>query len=174
MPMKRIIVLILYFYSLSVMAQICTTDNTPQVISALNFDLSTAGEAHDNLSGLIWQRCVYGQQWDGATCKGAPVKLTWQEALQTAAQPDQQGQIWRVPTIKELSLIMDLQCMTPPLNPQLFPNAPASRDNGLWSSTPLILTNNPDKTQAWWVDLMFGNITYDDTTTKTNFVLFVR
>lgn len=151
-------------------AQVCTRQNTSQTISPGNFELNYnnlgGAEIQDKISGLVWKRCVYGQQWNGVTCEGSPIKLTWQEALQIA---NTEG--WRIPNIKELSLIIDHQCIAPPLNETMFPNAPASEENGLWSSTPYI--RNSFATNAWWLELMFGNMKFREVTT-TNFALFVR
>lgn len=152
-------------------AQVCKRNNTPQAIAAGNFELnynaSGGAEIQDKISGIIWKRCVYGQQWNGSSCDGTPIKLTWQEALQVAT-----AEGWRIPTIKELSLILDHQCIAPPLHPELFPGAPASENNGLWSSTPYI-TASSETTNAWWMDLMFGGMNFRAVST-TNFALFVK
>lgn len=158
------------FFIPSLQAQVCQRDKTPQSVAASNFDLNynNSGGAliQDRISGLIWQRCVYGQSWDGQTCSGLPQKLTWQEALING------GSEWRVPDIKELSSILDWQCVTPPLHPTIFPNMPGSTANGLWTSTPYV-TPSSTQTNAWWVDLNFGFMDYRSVVT-TNFVLYVR
>lgn len=148
-------------------AQVCSTQNTPQTISAGNFDFSVAGQAKDKLTGLKWDRCVYGQSWNGITCTGSPAKLTWQEALQFA---EDYGK--RLPNIKELNTILDLQCVIPPINLEIFPNTPGSQANGLWSSTPYI-TDDTASTNAWYINLGFGFVNYRAVSTK-NFVRFIN
>jgi len=150
-------------------AQVCMKKVTPQTVSAGNFDLSVPGIALNKLSGLIWNRCVYGQTWDNnkSTCIGSPIKLTWQEALQIAYNNNK-----RLPDIKELNTILDLQCIIPPINLDIFPNTPGSQFNGLWSSTPYI-TNDTDKTNAWYIDLGFGFANYRKIDVK-NFARFIN
>ncbi len=169
-PIFSCLVLI-FGFSHTLSAQICMLDQTPQSIAAVNFELnynnSGGAEIQDKMSGLVWQRCVYGQTWQGTRCEGLPQKLSWQEALQTATATN-----WRVPDIKELSSILDLQCIAPPLNDTIFPGFPASEDGGLWSSTPQISGITPE-TQAWWVDLFLGKMDFREVSSK-NFVLFVK
>lgn len=169
--------ILLLCISFTANAQVCTRKITPQSIAEGNFDLnynnSGGAEIQDKTSGLVWQRCVYGQQWDGVKCDGQPIKVTWQEALKSAI-----AQGWRVPDIKELSTILDMQCISPPFHPDIFPNMPASEENGLWSSTPYVISQlavggQAVETNAWWVELMFGSMSFRPVSTF-NFVIFVR
>ena len=154
-------------------AQVCFRNITPQVMSSANFDFSTSGEAKDTLSELVWARCVIGQTWDGTSCVGAPKKLTWKEALQAAAeQALNSGENWRLPDIKELNTIIDRQCVTPPINLTIFPNTPASQENGLWTSTPYVVAED-EETNAWYMTLGFGEMNYRAVST-TNFVKLVK
>lgn len=162
--------LIIIFFNMmlpaTIMAQVCTPAVTPQTISPGNFDFQIPNLARDKLTGLQWHRCVYGQVWDGNTCSGNPKKLTWAEALREA---EING--LRLPSIKEINSILDLQCIVPPTNLEIFPNTPGSNANGLWSSTPYIPTGTA-KTNAWYVDLGFGFANYRDVDSK-NFARFV-
>jgi len=153
-------------------AQVCLPDVTPQTMTPANFDFSISGEAKDNLSELIWARCVVGQTWNGINCVGAPKKLTWQEALLEAQTLNGSGDGWRVPDIKELNTIIDRQCAFPPVNLVIFPDTPTSQDNGLWSSTPYIVEEDA-KTNAWYMSLGFGQMNYRAVSTS-NFVRFVK
>jgi len=167
--LKTISLTLLSAYAVNASAQICVPNVTPQSISIANFDFSVSGEAKDNLTELIWQRCVYGQSWNGENCVGSPIKLTWSEALITA---NNEGGDWRLPDIKELNTIIDRQCMTPPINLQIFPDNPASQENGLWSSTPYV-TAGDEKTNAWYVDMGLGQSNYRSVD-SLNFVRFVK
>ncbi|HFE37150.1 MAG TPA: DUF1566 domain-containing protein [Gammaproteobacteria bacterium] len=159
--------LCLFFVVPPLNAQICRKGITPQTIALKNFDFSTPTVALDVLTGLKWDRCVYGQTWENSTCTGSPIKLTWKEALSVGANNNK-----RLPNIKELNTILDLQCAIPPVNLKIFPNTPASTENGLWSSTPYILEDT-SITNAWYIDLGFGITTYRAVTTK-NFVRFIN
>jgi hypothetical protein len=156
-------------------AQICSEDNTPETISLSNFDLSQAGEVKINSPSkpLTWQRCFYGQTWNSATqnCDGSPRKMTWQEALNAANDSGN----WRLPNIKELLDIIDLQCFAPPLHPELFPSAPASLSSGIWTSSPLQtnLGSTQTTTSAWIIDLGHGKLGHQKIT-ALNFVLLVK
>lgn len=59
------------------------------------------GTATDQNTGLTWMRCSYGQEWNGASCKGHPKELTWHEAINIkfkfAGHDD-----WRLPSISEM------------------------------------------------------------------------
>ncbi|MCF6320085.1 MAG: DUF1566 domain-containing protein, partial [Proteobacteria bacterium] len=142
----------------------------PQSISFGNFDFSTPGQAENKRSKLKWDRCVYGQRWTGPTCSGSPIKLTWEEALNIASEAEGDGK--RLPNIKELNTILDLQCIIPPTNLDIFPNTPTSTESGLWSSTPYIVEGS-DATNAWYTDLGFGRSNYRAVDTK-NFVRFIN
>lgn len=59
------------------------------------------------VKGKQWLRCSIGQAWNGRTCKGEPVKVTWDEAkdlvrimLQSNGYAGHTD--WRLPTILEL------------------------------------------------------------------------
>ena len=156
-------------------AQLCSKDNTPETVSPSNYTINN-GELTDsrlNNKNLTWRRCFYGQQWDNSTssCIGTPKKLNWQGALLAAAQSN----IWRLPNTKELLSIVDLQCFAPPLHPVLFPDAPASLNSGVWTSTPLQtnLSGAETSSAAWIIDLGHGILRHQSTT-QLNFVLFVK
>lgn len=60
-----------------------------------------AGEViEDKVTGLHWQRCSVGQEWDGTTCTGSFVDLSWWDAL------EQEVDGWRLPTAEELNSIV--------------------------------------------------------------------
>jgi len=161
------------FFVASINAQVCRPKETPQTISAGNFDFTqgvSPGEiAVDLLTGLKWQRCIYGQTWNMTTqqCTGNPVLLSWSEALQIAANSG-----LRLPDIKQLSSILDLQCINPPFNLQIFPQTYASEDYGLWTSSPHVESTIADKTTIWYVGLSLGRLDYRALDLK-NYVRFL-
>jgi|GEM_PF-6683366 len=66
-------------------------------------------QVYDRKTDLTWQRCDFGQAWDESNgwCRGVKRHAT-AEALSEAARSDAPG--WRVPTIDELSSMMEIAC----------------------------------------------------------------
>ena len=69
------------------------------------FTINADGTVSDSETGLMWQRCSYGQTYNTETqlCEGSTPSLTWQEALRgakndTTADYDD----WQMPNIKEI------------------------------------------------------------------------
>jgi hypothetical protein len=90
-------------------------------------------EVRDAL-GLTWRRCVEGMSFDGTTCTGTPLQLTWSGALAHAQQQaEATGVGWRVPNAKELGSLLD---HTRPghIDPRAFPGQPPDAQ---WTSSPI-------------------------------------
>jgi len=91
----------------------------------------------DLATGLMWQQCSLGQNRE-AVCDGEVTSLTWQQALQAAADLNAQGGLaghsdWRLPNVKELRSLVDEACFEPAINPDHFPNTASVQ---YWTSTP--------------------------------------
>lgn len=43
------------------------------------------GTILDVHTGLLWQKCSYGQRYDGNTCRGTAIRLRWQDAIRQCA-----------------------------------------------------------------------------------------
>jgi len=113
---------------------------------------SSDSEILDTLTGLIWQRCAIGMNWNGATCTGTPNSYSWREALsyaQTLSETNLTGKKWRLPSVVELYSISDHLHDTPAINTQWFPQTPAI---WTWSSSPNVQIPN----QAWFVGFSAG------------------
>lgn len=70
-----------------------------------------SGQWQDPKTGLIWMRCSIGQKWNGNTCTGKAIKLTWSDAREythkfiNGKQRFGGYSNWRLPTIAELATI---------------------------------------------------------------------
>jgi hypothetical protein len=87
-----------------------------------NFEVLDAGQhLRDPRTGLIWQRCVIGQTWNGRTCisedQGSSIPgkhLTYREAMREALRQNERSRDpavqWRVPTEAELRSLQSPAC----------------------------------------------------------------
>lgn len=97
------------------------------------------GVAVDNRTGLMWKRCFEGYIYGDRNCSGSLTSLTWQDALNYVVSVNN-GNVgenynftdWRLPSIKELSTIMDFTCNGDVLSKPTFPlnSAPT-----IWTTT---------------------------------------
>jgi hypothetical protein len=133
-------------------AQICKTSSIPATTPDTQFSHNNNGTVTDTRIGLMWKRCSEGQAWNGTTCTGAAALYTWREALQQAQKLNSRGFAtftdWRVPNIKELRSIVELQCFDPSINLTVFPAMPPP---AYWSShtaTPSVIFWSSSSTVA--------------------------
>ncbi len=103
----------------------------------------------DQQTGLMWQKCPVGAT--GFQCdQGQADKLNWQNALAAASAASLAGfNDWRLPNIKELGSIVNLQCYAPSIAGAFFPNTPADY---FWTSS--FFSENNDK--VWLVSFYYG------------------
>ncbi|GAA58660.1 hypothetical protein P20652_0517 [Pseudoalteromonas sp. BSi20652] len=104
------------------------------------FTINTDGTVSDTETGLMWQRCSYGQIYNTETqlCEGSTPSLTWQEALRgakndTTADYDD----WQMPNIKELASILEHSCTEPSINEDIFLG---TKLQNYWSNTSGVST----------------------------------
>ncbi|WP_295401700.1 DUF1566 domain-containing protein [uncultured Thiocystis sp.] len=98
---------------------------------------------------LEWQRCARGQTWNGKSnlCDGQPTAYTWEKATRLATALEGG---WRLPTGEELLSIVERCHISPAINPQVFPNTPASL---FWSSS----SDTGGLNRAWSVSFFTGS-----------------
>ncbi len=113
--------------------------------------ISNGNEVQDKQTGLTWQRCSLGQSWDGQTCQGTAVGYKWKEAK---TQAKKLGNGYRLPTIQELSSIIETDCDSPSINTQIFPNT--ATNDFYWSST----THRSYSHDAWIVGFKNNYVYY--------------
>ena len=101
----------------------------------------------DSKTGLTWQRCSGGQSFVGGTCSGTASTYTHEEAL--AYAKTQAG--WRLPSVKELSSLVDGSFVGPAINAAAFPATPSYF---AWASSPYA----SDPANAWAVLFAEGSV----------------
>jgi hypothetical protein len=118
------------------------------------------GTVTDNVTSLVWQ-----QQDDGKKRKQAYAK-DYCQGLSLGAFSD-----WRLPTIQELTTLVDRGVYNPAIEGTVFPS---TQTYAYWSSTPYALNSN---SYAWYMHFGSGYINYaeDDSLFGNSFyVLCVR
>lgn len=79
----------------------------------------------DRRARLAWARCVEGMDWDGHSCQGLPLLLSYKQAQARATERTrQESRPWRLPRVNELRRLIDRSAIPQGLNPALFPDAP--------------------------------------------------
>lgn len=150
--------------NVSAQDQNCQTDKIPKSIDTGRYTVDSDGNVQDSKTKLIWQRCAEGLS--GNACDSGEAELfTWGEALEYASKhASNKGQAesvgaWRIPNIRELASIVELQCSSPAVSVLHFPNTPLSHS---WSSSPYEFYPH----YSWYVDFDEGGYNYADRTDK--------
>lgn len=132
-------------------------------------DINADGTVTDNRTGLVWDRCTWGQTGDDCS-GGAATSHTWQGALaqaEAANSANYKGHSdWRLPDIKELTSIVERSCIHPAINLALFPN---TLSYFLWSSSPHFGYAG----LVWGLDFQWGAV-YGDGYTHHNQYTMIR
>jgi len=120
------------------------------------------------------KRCPEGSVLSGRQCTGLPVSYSWQQALQHVEAMNRavgfaSHNDWRLPNIKELLSIVELQCQGPSVNMEVFPFITAG---GIyWSATPFA----GGGTGIWSVSFISGyGFDRASGTTNKSYVRLVR
>ena len=113
----------------------------------------TNPQSYTTLGGGIVQDNVTGLMWQQAT---APGTYTWEEALSYCEGLSLGGfSDWRLPAIKELSFIRNMDTYNPAIDTDYFPNTVSSY---YWSSTSSV--GSPDN--AWYVYFHGGYMCFNN------------
>lgn len=128
------------------------------------------GTITDKITGLTWQSFSVGQTWDGISCIGKPLKMSWNDAMKLTS--DYAGyDDWRLPTKEELMTLVlyfnvnkdDSLIVS---NKSNFTLMSTTQSNWYWSSTLYA----DDIEFAWYFDFDYSN--YNSSLKRDNF--FVR
>ncbi|MBS4097501.1 MAG: DUF1566 domain-containing protein, partial [Sulfuricella sp.] len=112
--------------------QNCQAD-IPQSTPTADFTDNSDGTVTHTKTGLIWQRCLLGESWNGTACSGTASTYAWLNTFPAAANSNLAGKTdWRLPSIKELLSIVETGCALPASNLAIFPS---QGNDWLWSST---------------------------------------
>ena len=131
-------------------------DNLPRQAPDSRFEIH-GDTLLDRHTGLLWQRCALGQEWNGeknlCQLKMEQQRLfTWGEALMAATQSKIANYSdWRLPNKNELDSIVDRACTGPAVNEAVFPDTTFA---GFWASTPA----RHSEGYAWQIDFATGTL----------------
>ncbi len=101
----------------------------PQPVFVENDD----GTVTDETTGLMWNKCSYGQTWTNGQCTGNPMVLTWQQALEDTENLSWAGYLdWRLPNRNEMLSLIDYSRFNPAIDPTF-----TSISSWYWTSTTL-------------------------------------
>jgi hypothetical protein len=140
--LKLLLIVSAFTFMTLAKAQTCNP-NIQKTKPDSQYELMNNGtEVLDKKTGLIWQRCVLGMSWNGATCAGTATNHKWEDALAEAATvASTTGVAWRLPNIKELRSLVEAACVGKAINETIFPVTPSY----VWSST----TDSENTNNAW-------------------------
>lgn len=136
--------------------QICQTDNIELTNPTSNYIQHTNGTVTDSQTDLMWHVC-------SIECD-TPSVYTWEEALNYVEQFNTQVKFagytdWRLPNIRELATLAELQCFHPAINVSVFPDTLPFH---YWSSSPYKFYPH----YSWYMNFEDGVYTYGDRTDK--------
>lgn len=154
---KTFLFITIFFSSNLLWAQGCNS-STQRSASDSRYQDNGDGTVSDLQVKEMWQRCSIGQS--GKNCAaGSAAVFSWDQAQLQAEVLNKAGGFagytdWRVPTLNELSHLVERFCWSPSINTSLFPNTPSV---SYWSSS--IYTGYAGN--AWYMNFSNGKSTYN-------------
>lgn len=123
------------------------------------------GTVTDTNTGLMWQKCSFGQSWNPGndandpsddSCDSTGLQASsWHQALVVAQDANTGAEYgfadWRVPNVKELTSLLEPACYSPAINSNVFPNTVSGY---YFSSSPY--AHNASK--SWAVSFYSGSV----------------
>ena len=124
---------------------------------------------YDKITQLEWQGCEAGK--NGSDCTGTTTDdstMTWQAAIDYCDGLSWGGHDdWRLPTVQELSGIVDGGSSSPAIDKNVFPG---TSTESFWSSSSSVDNLN----YAWSVDFFYGNVSGNDNDSNTKHARCLR
>ncbi len=94
------------------------------------------GTLTDRRTGLTWARCSAGQVWRHGACAGVASGLDWAAAESFVRDVNDRGDLfyadWRMPNLRELASISEVNCRDPRINLEAFPE---TAEGFYWSAS---------------------------------------
>lgn len=130
------------------------------------------GTVSDSVTGLMWDKCSWGQSNNTTCAGGAATTHTWAQALGVAVTANAASYKgygdWRLPNVKELESLMKIDASSPAIDTTVFPNTLSG-----WYWTASTYAYAPVPANAWNVDFSDGG-TNAGNKTGINYVRLVR
>jgi hypothetical protein len=138
---------------------VCQEANVLPSATDARYERNTPTIVTDKNTGLMWRICVEGKTGDQCET-GTAVNASWGEALIYASNTNEGKSLdgykdWRLPNIRELNSLVEVQCANPTINSRIFPNTPATH---IWTSSPYGTLDF----YSWYVDFSNGETNTDD------------
>lgn len=139
--------------------QICQDTNILPSARDARYERNIQGIVMDKNTGLMWRTCTEGTS--GSECDtGSAINASWGDALLYVNKVNHDKGLegftdWRLPNIRELNSLADVQCTNASINSRIFPNTPAAH---FWTSSPY----NTLDFYSWYVDFSTGETNTDD------------
>ncbi len=172
--MKYFVAILLGFFNFTVMAEQICDKSLPETTPSARFTDNGDGSVSDSVTGLVWKKCIEGASGDACDV-GQDSLFTWQVALQRVDSQNLAIALgyndWRLPNVKELATLVELQCHSPAANLAVFPNLPVDigvNSSLVWSSSP-----SSESAFAWGVQFIGGEVAQANKN-NTGFVRLVR
>lgn len=147
-----IISVLLSGLAMPAMAQDCDK-SMPATAPMSRFTVSGDGVIADKQTGNIWLRCPLGMQWEDGSCAGNSLSYNWREAVTVIGELNTRKiagrSDWRLPTVDELSSIVEPRCFKPAIDLAVFPYSPES---GFWTDTAV----EGVQPRAWVIHFLNG------------------
>ena len=127
----------------------------PEAQAQARYVISTDGnEVTDSVTSLIWRRCAEGMKITDNGCSGSATAYSSDQAQSWAKnEASTSGKPWRLPSLKELSNIVDSNRCNPAIDTDAFPGTPGSP---FWSAPPAA----GESSYAWGVNFDYGYVDY--------------
>jgi len=125
------------------LAEPLAQDEKVELISTRYQSVGNCGVVLDRQTKLMWQRCAFGQMWDGKTCVGRSTRVEWD--LATLWRDEHCGFAdWHLPELIDLEGLV-AEGGIPQIDQAAFPNTPPG---SFWTAS----TANVGVQKAWYVD----------------------